>query len=113
MTSDVIAVEQNLSTRGRMELGDQVKAGALAGSVGADDGVNGVALDFQVDIIDGHKAQKLLGQAFGLDHKVGRVRHECLYNLRSYCDRPQTPQEKPATSEQHPDALTAGQLLDG
>jgi len=68
MTRDVIAVKKNLALGRRQKLGDQVKARAFTRTIWADDGVNGVALDLQVDIIDSYKSKKFLGQVARLDN---------------------------------------------
>ena len=71
MTSDVISIEDDGTAGRRVELGDEVEARTFAGSVGPDDGMNGVTLDLEVHIVDCDKSHKLLGQGAGLDHEWG------------------------------------------
>ena len=54
-----------------MKLRDEIKASTLARSVWPDNGVDAVALDFEVDIVDGNKAQKLFAKMPRFQNKVG------------------------------------------
>ena len=53
-----------------MELRNEIKAGALACPVWPDNGVDTVALNLEVDIIDGNKAQKLFAKVPRFQNKV-------------------------------------------
>ena len=54
--------------RRRQEVGQQVEAGGLAGAIGPDKGMNGVAPDAQIDVLDCDEALELLGQTLRLQN---------------------------------------------
>ncbi len=65
---DIAAVEADLATRRREEMGEQIETGRLARAIGPDQGVNGVAPYAQVDVLDRDEACKLLRQPFRLEN---------------------------------------------
>ncbi|MCY1225006.1 hypothetical protein D9M72_371890 [compost metagenome] len=59
---DVVAVEQDRAGRGLEEFGEQVEAGRLAGTVGADERVDRTALHREVDLADRGESLEFLGE---------------------------------------------------
>ena len=60
---DVNAVEGDTAMRGRQELGQQVEKRGFASAVGAYQGMNMSALDFQIHIVHGDESLELFTQA--------------------------------------------------
>jgi hypothetical protein len=67
---DVAAAEDDPTTGGREELGEQVEAGGLAGAVRADKRMNAAAPHAQVNPAHGNKAGKLLGQVLCFEDRI-------------------------------------------
>jgi hypothetical protein len=65
---DVAPLEVDLPRRRREEMGKQVEARRLAGTVRPDEGVNGVATHMQIDVLDRDEALELLRQPFRLEN---------------------------------------------
>src|SRR5437660_30568 len=53
------------------ELGQQIKAGGLAGAVRPDQRMNGAADDAQIDPVDRHEAGKFLPEIVGFEDDIG------------------------------------------
>src|SRR6516164_207083 len=68
---DVLAVENDVAARRREEVREQVEAGRLAGAVGPDQRVDRAAPNRETHVIDRDEALELLGQAAGLEDRVG------------------------------------------
>src|SRR5579863_7776149 len=66
----IFALEQDLAAGGLQKLGQQIENRRLAGAVRPDHGVDLAPADLQVDLVDGEKAGKLLGQVPRLDDDV-------------------------------------------
>lgn len=77
MTCDVDPVKKDLAFGGRVKLGDEIEASAFAGAIGPDDGVNGVAMNLQVHIVDRNKPQEFLGESARLNDQIVCLRHKC------------------------------------
>ncbi len=59
---DVGAIERDGAATGVQELGQQIEERGLAGTVGANQGVDVAALDLQVHLVDGNESLEFLGQ---------------------------------------------------
>ena len=57
-----------------IQAGDAVEGGALAGAVGADEGVDGPGHDAQGEPVDGHQAAEAQGDVLQLD-RGGQLSH--------------------------------------
>ena len=60
---DVVAVEQDLAAGRVKKLRQQVEAGGLAGTVGADQRMDRAATHLEVDVVDGYEALELLDES--------------------------------------------------
>src|SRR3954453_6150036 len=71
--SNVIALVEDAAARRAQEFREQIEAGSLPCPVGADQRMNGAALDAQIDAIDRDESREVLGQILGFED--GRTTH--------------------------------------
>ena len=64
------ALVEDATIGGREELAKQIETGRLAGSVGADDGMDRPRSDGEIDVLDGDEAKELLGQVLGPQYRL-------------------------------------------
>jgi hypothetical protein len=67
---NIFAVEENFSTGRPKKLGQQIKDSGLACAIRAYQGVDMAAVDFQVYIVNRHKALELFYQTLGFQNKL-------------------------------------------
>ena len=70
---DVLAVEDDATGGRTQHAGQAIEEGALARPVGADDGADLAALDFEVDVVERGQTTEADGQAFRTQHRGGGV----------------------------------------
>ena len=67
---DVMAPVEDAAGRGLQELANEVEAGGLAGTVGADQGVDGAAAHLEVNVFNGGETPKFLTKAACLNDVI-------------------------------------------
>src|SRR6266576_157762 len=70
--SDLAAIEENAPARRREEMGKQIEARRLTGTIWTDQRVDRPTPDRQIDVLDGHKALELFGQTLRRQYCVFR-----------------------------------------
>src|SRR5262249_20417517 len=81
---DILAEQQHLSGCDRVNAGDQIEQGGLAGAIRTDDGLAIAGLDFERDAARGLQTAKALAQSPELKHRdlaavgLGVGAHACL-----------------------------------
>ena len=73
LAGDVHAIELDAAGAGLQKLGQQVETGGLAGTVGADQRMDGATLHCQIDLADGGKAFELFGELLGFENEVAHA----------------------------------------
>ena len=82
---DVLPIEQNHARAGLDELGQQVKASGLAGTVGAYQRVDAATANRQVHPVHGHKAFELFAKLLRLENAVSLHTGHVAGDLTSAC----------------------------
>jgi hypothetical protein len=68
---NVYPIEGNAALGGRQKFGEQVEKGRFTCTIGADEGVNVTAFNFEINLIDGHEAFELFGQSTRFKDELG------------------------------------------